>query len=171
MGDLSAVAGRVSEAVEFCSQEYYKLALLVGPAGSGKTAVLKDLAARTSAAYCNLGIELARHLLELSRRERASLLPVRLAEIAESLPTDVVLLDNVEILFEPSLRTDPLGVLRRLSRMKTLVASWPGRVERKDLLYAKSGHPEYKRYHSAGVAVVEIYNDGSVGVTLREMVR
>jgi len=41
---------------------------------------------------------------------------------------DVVLLDNVEVLFDVSLKQDPLRLLQGLSRNKTVVAAWSGEI-------------------------------------------
>jgi hypothetical protein len=58
----------------------------------------------------------------------------------------VVLLDNIEILFDVSLMLDPLRLLQGLSRNKTVVAAWSGSVEGKHMVYATPDHAEYKRY-------------------------
>jgi hypothetical protein len=59
---------------------------------------------------------------------------------------EVVLLDNIEILFDPSLQQDPLRLLLNLSRNRTLVVSWNGQIKNNILSYAEPGHPEYRRY-------------------------
>jgi hypothetical protein len=57
-----------------------------------------------------------------------------------------VLLDNIEILFDVSLKQDPLRLLQGLSRNTTLVVIWSGSIERGNLVYATPDHLEYKRY-------------------------
>jgi len=58
----------------------------------------------------------------------------------------LVLLDNIEILFDVHLKQDPLRLLQGLSRNKTVVVAWPGRVLNDTLIYAEPEHPEYRRY-------------------------
>ncbi|MFN2218648.1 MAG: BREX-3 system P-loop-containing protein BrxF, partial [Anaerolineae bacterium] len=65
-----------------------------------------------------------------------------------------VLLDNIELLFDASLALDPLRLLEEISRNWTLVVAWPGQVEGGWLLYARPGHPEYKRYPVGDLMIV-----------------
>ncbi len=67
--------------------------------------------------------------------------------------SDVVLLDNIELLFDIALRQNPLGLLQRLSRRRTVVATWNGSMEDGDIVHAEPGHPEYRRYPVDGVLV------------------
>jgi len=45
-------------------------------------------------------------------------------------------LDNTEILFNPILKQDPLRLLQRISRNRTVVATWLGNVTDSHLTYA-----------------------------------
>ena len=67
---------------------------------------------------------------------------------------DVILLDNVEVLFDVSLKQDPLRLLQGLSRNKTVVAAWSGSIDGEHMLYATPGHPEYRRYSLRDFLVV-----------------
>jgi hypothetical protein len=55
-----------------------------------------------------------------------------------------VLLDNLELLFDISLKLDPLRCLQDLARDKTIVAAWNGTVTAGHLTYATPDHPEYR---------------------------
>jgi len=90
---------------------YHRLVILAAPAGAGKTAALQDVRERTSALLINVNLELSRRMLDLTERRRALQLPRLLAEIVGASAADVVLLDNIELLFEPSLKQDPLRLL------------------------------------------------------------
>ena len=85
-------------------------------------------------------------MLELTERQRALQLPRLLSEIVNAAQADVILLDNIEVLFDVSLKQDPLRLLQGLSRNKTVVATWNGSVDNEHLVYATPDHPEYKRY-------------------------
>src|ERR1700730_16135016 len=78
---------------------YYKLILAVGPARTGKTAALSELAARHDWPRLNVNLHLSEKLLDLTRRQRA----VRVAGILDDTirgdASEVVLLDNIELLF------------------------------------------------------------------------
>jgi len=117
------LADRVMKRIGQAAELYHRLVLLVAPAGSGKTAALQDVHERTAAPLINVNLELSLALLDLTERQRALQLPRLLAEIVGASAGDVVLLDNIEILFDVSLKQDPLRLLQGLSRNKTVVAA------------------------------------------------
>jgi ABC-type hemin transport system ATPase subunit len=120
--------------------------VLVAPAGAGKTVALQDVHERTMAPLVNVNLELSRRMLDLTGRQRALQLPRLLSEIVGASATDVVLLDNIEVLFDLSLKQDPLRLLQGLSRNRTVVAAWSGCIDGSNMVYATPDHPEYKRY-------------------------
>ncbi len=143
---LEPLADEIIIRVRQAAELYYRLVLLVGKAGSGKTAALQVVHERTSAPLFNVNLELSRRMLDLTERQRALQLPRLLTEIVEAAATDVVLLDNVEVLFDVSLKQDPLRLLQGLSRNKTVVAAWSGSIVGEHMVYATPDHPEYRRY-------------------------
>ncbi len=144
------VIQRIGQAVDL----YHRLVILVAPAGAGKTAALRNVHGRTAAPLVNVNIELSRRMLDLTERQRALQVPRLLAEIVTASAGDVVLLDNVEVLFDVSLKQDPLRLLQGLSRSTTIVAAWSGSVDKEHMVYAAPGHPEYKRYPLRDLLVV-----------------
>jgi len=159
-----AIIERIAQAAAV----YYRLILLVGPAGSGKTTTLQDVHERTSAPLINVNLALSRRLLDIAERQRPTHIRRIFSEIVESADTDIILLDNLEITFDIALRQEPLRLLQGLSRNKTVVAAWNGeiRADRRrhagdtnpdysslmtessslSLVYALPGHPEYRKY-------------------------
>ena len=125
---------------------YHRLVLVVAPAGAGKTAALKDVRDRISAPLVNINLELSRRMLELTERQRALQLPQILREIVNMASSEIILLDNIEIIFDVGLKQDPLRLLQGLSRNKTVIAAWNGTIVEDSLTYAVPGHPEYRRY-------------------------
>ena len=140
------LADRVIKRIDQAAELYHRLVMLVAPAGAGKTAALQDVHERTAAPLVNVNLELSRRMLDLTERQRALQLPRLLAEIVGISAADVVLLDNVEVLFDVSLKQDPLRLLQGLSRNKTVVAAWSGSIDGEYMVYATPDHPEYKRY-------------------------
>jgi hypothetical protein len=136
------VMSRINQAAEL----YHRLIIIAAPAGAGKTAALRDVQKRTSAPLINVNLDLSRRMLELTGRQRALQLPRLLSEIVNASGGDVVLLDNIELMFDISLKQDPLRLLQGLSRNKTLVVTWNGSVNGGYLTYAMPEHPEYRRY-------------------------
>jgi len=143
---VEPLADRVIRRIGQAAELYYRLVMLVAPAGAGKTAALQDVHERTTAPLVNVNLELSRRMLDLTERQRALRLPRLLAEILRASAADVVLLDNVEVLFDLSLKQDPLRLLQGLSRNKTVVVAWSGSIDGEHMVYATPDHPEYKRY-------------------------
>lgn len=125
---------------------YHRLVLLVTPPGGGKTSGLQDVHKRTQAPLINVNLELSRLMLDLTERNRVLQLPGLLSNILDSFPGDVALLDNVELLFDVSLKQEPLRLFQGLSRNRTVVAAFSGSIEGEHIVYAAPDHPEYKRY-------------------------
>ena len=134
----------------------HRLVLVVGPRGAGKTRCLAEVAERADACErINVGAELSRRLLDLTERDR----PLRADELLRRVigdGNDPALLDNIEVLFEPTLQADPLALLQSVSRDRTVVAAWPGSVSDGWLDHAEPGHAAHWRYPSAGVRVVAL---------------
>ena len=88
-------------------------------------------------------------------------LPGILDQIADQAQSPVVL-DNLEILFDKDLQQDPLRLLQSISRNRAVVASWNGTMNFGRLLYAETGHPEYRSYDSVDALIVGM--DGTATV-------
>ena len=134
-----------------------KLILLVGPSRSGKTQLLRQLGAKLNIEPLNVGLELGRRLAATPNNKRGFLAGELLREIADKERTeDRLLLDNLELLFEPGLQINPLDLVRRLAHSKRVVAVWPGELRGDRLVYADMSHPEHRDYSRDGVVVLEI---------------
>lgn len=132
---------------------YHRLVLVVAPAGSGKTAALVEVANQKGCRYINLNLELSRRLLDLTERQRILQLPRLVDEIVTGAGSEIVLLDNIEIIFEVSVRQDPLRLLQGISRNCTVVAAWNGTIENGYLIYGTPDHSEYRRYLARDLVV------------------
>jgi hypothetical protein len=132
----------------------HRLILVVGPVGAGKTPLLGALSRDAEIPYVNLNLVLSERLLDLTVKQRPLRVGRLLAGILDEQLGETVCLDNIELLFDPVLRQDPLACLQGLSRSKTLVVAWGGQLDRGVLTYAEPGHPEYHRYdHPDAVTV------------------
>jgi len=140
------LSDRIIHQISQPAELYHRLVMLVAPAGAGKTAALQDVHERTAAPLVNVNFELSRCMLDLTERQRTLQLPRLLAEIVGASAADVILLDNVEVLFDVSPKQDPLRLLQGLSRNKTVVVAWSGSIDGEHMVYATPDHPEYKRY-------------------------
>lgn len=141
-----SLSDQVVERIGRVAENYYRLILVVGPSGSGKTRMLLEVCDRTDMPIINVNLDLSRNMLELTGRQRALQVPKILGEILNAFDSKIVLLDNIEVLFAPSLKQDPLRLLQNLSRNKTLVVAWNGSVSGGHITYTVPEHPEYRRY-------------------------
>ncbi len=144
--------------IERAPARFYRLALLVGPLGSGKTPLIKNLAEYLGSSIVNVNLELSSELLAFSPRSRPFQVAPILADLVES-SSEPTLLDNIEILFDPALKLDPLRLLENLSRNRTIIASWQGSLINGNLVYAEPGHPEYHSYKEIDAEVIILTHD------------
>lgn len=145
---------KLERLVEEVGELQSKLILLVG--NGGKTRLLRTLAERLQATPFNIGARLGYRLLATPVADRGFSTGELLREITDSARGDApLLLDNLEVLFEPSLSINPLDLIKRLAHARRVVAVWPGEMRDDRLLYASIGHPEYRDYSRDGVVVFE----------------
>jgi hypothetical protein len=155
---------RILNALRVAETKYNRLVLVVAQSGSGKTESLVAFSEHAGALYVNVNLELSERLLDLTQRQRQLRAAETLAELVsdasnkgpENVESRVVVLDNVEILFDVSLKLDPLTCLLQLSKNNLLVASWNGSVGNGNLIYARPGHPEYRKYDARDLLIVEL---------------
>ncbi len=148
------LADQIIQKLEEAAALYYRLILVVAPANSGKTAALREVKKRTGAPLINVNLEISRRLLDLTERQRALNVLRLLNDFVAQTDCEVVLLDNIEILFDVSLKQDPLRLLQGISRNRTIVATWNGSIEDNYLTYASPDHPEYHRYSVRDILAV-----------------
>jgi len=139
---------------------YHRLLLLVGPANYGKTTILQKLYKVNEASIINLNLELSRHLLEIPEAKRPYYLPLLFKDILPR-KSDLILLDNIEILFDTALKQDPLRLLQGLSRNRSIVAAWNGNIEDEHLTYATAEHHEYRRYPTRDLTYLNLTSSRS----------
>jgi hypothetical protein len=149
------LSSQIRDVLPTTRDSYHKLVLVVGPARTGKTAALTELAAQHSWPRLNVNLHLSERLLELTHRQRAARIASILDDVIREEKSEVVLLDNLELLFSEDLSQDPLRLLQAISRNRTIVAAWPGRFDGGCLTYAEPGHPEARRYQTPQAVVVK----------------
>lgn len=140
-----AIQEKLKQSLSAAEGLYHRLVLLVGESGSGKTEILREFAEEIGTEVININLLLSAELLGLSETQRGLHLPEILDKIVDNEQTTVVL-DNIEILFDQQLKQDPLRLLQLMSRNRSVVAAWNGKIEQGRLIYAEPGHPEYRQY-------------------------
>lgn len=148
------LADQIMAKFEKTAELYHRLLLVVAPAGAGKTSALQEVRDRTGMPLFNVNLELARRMLEMTKRQRAIYVQRLLQAIIDNGNEEMILLDNIEILFDVALKQDPLRLLQGLSRTRTVVAAWNGSIAENSLIYATPDHQEYRRYPIKELLVV-----------------
>ena len=153
---MSEAVAQLEQAIQQVASQYYRLVILVGAPASGKTTVLQSVAQNPGCQLLNVNLELSKKMLELTRSQRSRQVERLLKEVIASVPGDVVLLDNLEILFDTALELQPLRLLQVLSRNRTIVASWNGSFQGGTLIYAEPGHPEFLQIKQPEAVVITV---------------
>lgn len=147
---------RLKQLVDEVAPLHSKLILLIGPPDCGKTALLSGLAEQSRVSVMNLGLELGTRLSRLPNKQRRLQAGNLLREIAdEHASGDLLLVDNIELLFDSTLTINPLDLLKRLAHARRVVAAWPGEHRQGGIgtriTYAETSHPEHRDYSLDGV--------------------
>ena len=143
-------------AIEDAAMLRHRLVLVFGPSGSGKSTLLRTLASEESLPCLNVSARLSRQLLERTPRQRRLEAANVLRDIVRAADADTVLLDHIDLLFEPDLKLDPLQLLKSLSRHTTLAVAWGGQVQDGEVIYAEPEHEAYFRRSVGDVRVVSV---------------
>jgi len=122
---------------------YYKLIIIVGKSGSGKTSLLRRISEELHFPLINLGLELSRRLLSLTNKQRKLMAAGIIEEILDEQNVPILVIDNTEVIFDPNLKLNPSGLLKNISRNRLLIWSWNGEQDGDQLIYSYAGHPEY----------------------------
>lgn len=143
---------KLDRLVEDVSGLNSKLILLIGPPRSGKTNLLGQLAARRQARVLNVGAALGRELMTLPSTRRHLQAADLLKNLGDRFASQgLLLLDNIELLFDQTLQLSPLDLLRRHAHARRIIAVWPGELRENRLSYATTGHPEHQDYGVDGL--------------------
>ena len=153
--------GQLEHLVDEVKSLNSKLILLISQPGSGKTALIAELANQRDMKVMNVGATLGSRLAALPQRQRTLQTNVILRALADEYANgDLLLLDNIELLFDQTLKLDPLDLLKRHAHSRRVVAVWPGELIDGRLTYAQMGHPEYQDYGLDGLVLFEIEKKG-----------
>jgi hypothetical protein len=143
------------------SELYYRLVLVCQPRVFAPS-VLYQAASQAGARVLNVNLELSKLLLEMTQRQRKLQLGSALEQAIagfvarETTIGEFVFLDHIDILFEPSLESNPLALLQRASRSRVVAAVWYGALEDGVLTYAQPNHPAFRRYPTKDFLAIQL---------------
>ena len=154
MKTVDNILNELTTALDEAGRSYHRLVLLIGPSDSGKTQLLRQLADERDCKVLNVNLEFSQRMLDVVRSRRPKQADRVFREIIMNQSTDLVHVDNLEVLFDTALQLDPLRLLQLASRNQTVVASWNGTLNDGLLSYAEPDHPEYKSYRNVDAITV-----------------
>jgi hypothetical protein len=152
---------KIIEAVHKVAADRHRLVILLGEFGSGKTGLLKDVAAEIGGAYINLNLLLTDKLLTIPRSQHADGIttPELIDSICEEASPDKrpIFVDNLEILFSPELgKINPIDTFMKISRERVVVLALPGRRQGLSAVYSLVGREDYMSMPLEGYITIEI---------------
>jgi RNase adaptor protein for sRNA GlmZ degradation len=150
----------LTQAIRQAGDLYHRLVLVAGTQGAGKTAALQSLSKSQHYPLINVNLQLCKAMLELTRSQRTRQVERLFKAVVGAASAEVVLLDNLEVLFDPGLEVEPFRLLLNASRNQTLVAAWNGTFRDGTLTYAEPAHPEFAQYKQIEALVVPLGPDG-----------
>lgn len=158
------LARAITEQAELAARSFYRLVVVAGPPGSGKTSAFHQLQITEGWSLMNLSKALSGRLLDLTSKQRR----LHASDIVRGLVEEqgnqtVSMLDNIGLLFHPALQQEPMLTLQRASRNRTIIASWQGGIVAGKLMYGMPGHPEYRRVDIKDFQLVIANGHGIVG--------
>ena len=152
---------RIIDTLRVVSGDRHKLLILLGEHGSGKTALLKNVAQEMNGTYLNLNLELTERLLALPRRRYNDGVTVHrlIDELCEELSPDgrPLMVDNVEVLFSPELgRVNPIDTFKRISRQRPILLALPARRRGNVAEYSTIEHQDHMTMPVEDYAIIEL---------------
>ena len=137
----------ILEKLSVINKGYYRLLLVVGQTGIGKTELLGRLHKLYECHFLNLNLELASEILKGGLKKQDLDVIRTIKRLIEPTTKDCIIIDNTEILFQKLLNCNPINVFKHLSREKTLIVSLNGILDRGYLIHGNPKHSEFLRYN------------------------
>jgi len=142
---VEEVVGDLQELSKNVRSAHFRLVWLVGGSTVERSALLRRFADAESIPCLDVGRELSSALIELPASFRPASVEDCFSAMLDDQRETTICLDHLEILFEPSLRLQPVELVRNASRHHTLIASWPGVDEGNALVFGSADHPAHQR--------------------------
>lgn len=133
------------------------MVVIAGSRGSGKTRVANLLAEKGLGTYVNLSLALSRYRMTVEPGHDVGWPSDFMVSLLSSIGRDAMLiLDNIEAVFQPQLQLNPLGWLLKMAREIPIIVVWPGSVLDGEFVFSTPNRPDYFRQREQSVIVVNL---------------
>lgn len=150
--ELKRLVARASRAAEYCSHNLVLVVLEPEVRVSlDKDSQIEDVE------LINVSKSLSQRIVCLSANERIKRLDVEFEEVAQEC-NENIWLTKLDLLFEPSLKAEPILLLKWLSKSRPVVAIWPGQIYEKTLVYAEPGSKDYRTFSLQELKDIQVVN-------------
>jgi hypothetical protein len=96
--------------------------------------------------HLNISKELSTSLMTVSASELSRFSQKWLIDTLATFQNGPVLCTCPDLLFDPSLKIDPLSLIRQAARIKQLIVLWPGEYSANTLSYAAPEHHHFRTW-------------------------
>jgi hypothetical protein len=138
------------------SQSYITCLLLVHPEIEVLNTTTDEILNTYEFPYLDIGMTLSEALLPIKLGERSRFTSQWLERELSDISSELNLITNIYLLFEPSLQLDPLRIFRGQGRRFKLVVMWPGEFDGSNLSYAVPQHDHYRTWQNPDLQIYHL---------------
>ena len=117
--------------------------------------------------YLNNVLELSNETISLNLRLAQNLLKFQVDERADVVQNEVMniltenrsslLIKDFEMLFDPRYKIDVVKLISEVSRLRKVIALWPGTISENNLIYANAESPDYQVCNINNYDIICVY--------------
>jgi hypothetical protein len=133
-----------------------KLAIIANKSIMQLNIVFTDFNERYQLPCISINKELSQYLISVSNKELSISSVEWLNERLDNIKSDFLLMKDIDLLFEPCLKLDPLTIFRRIRRKISLLVLWPGDYDNNRLSYGVPEHNHYRYWLATDVEFISM---------------
>ena len=131
--------------------------LLVHPETDVLTKTVDELVNNYELPNLDIGMTLSEVLLPIKLGERSRFVRTWLGKEISDFSSNPILVTNIDLLFEPSLKLDPLQLFRGIGRRGMVIVMWPGEFDGSNLSYAVPEHRNYQIWQNPDFQIFRLH--------------
>lgn len=132
---------------------YINCLLIVHPDVSTLEDVVSHLHQEHEWPLLDISGQLSKGLLSISARRRSRYARTWIQDACKNVGAELVICKDIDLLFDQSLKIDPLQLFRQISREQKIIVAWPGTFKKDTLSYAVPEHAHYDTWQNPEVDV------------------